>query len=82
MKKWYVYLIQCIDGSLYCGITLHLKDRIKLHNDGLVCNYTKERRPVHLVVAKYGFCKRDACYLEDRIREMKKEYKVLFLENL
>ena len=79
---WYVYLIKCIDGSIYCGRTRHLKDGIALHNEGKVCKYTRERRPVYLIIAKYGFNRQDALFLENRIREMKKEYKVSFLENL
>lgn len=82
MKKWYVYLIRCCDGSIYCGITRHLKEGIALHNDGLACSYTRKRRPVYLIVAKYGFNRQDAFRLENRIREMRKIDKIPFLERL
>ncbi|MFC1592732.1 GIY-YIG nuclease family protein [Candidatus Omnitrophota bacterium] len=46
---WYVYIIQCKDKSLYTGITNNLKRRIKEHNSGNGCKYTKYRRPVSLI---------------------------------
>ena len=30
----YTYLLQCADGSLYCGWTNHLQERVKAHNEG------------------------------------------------
>jgi putative endonuclease len=82
MKKWYVYLIQCCNGEIYCGITKHLKEGIALHNDGLACSYTRKRRPVFLLIAKYGFERKDAIFLENRIREMRKIDKIPFMETL
>lgn len=82
MKKWYVYLIQCCDGEIYCGITKNLKQGIALHNDGLACAYTRKRRPVFLLIAKYGFEKKDAIFMETRIREMRKIDKVPFMKTL
>ena len=47
---WYVYMVQCRDGSLYTGITKDLEKRVKEHNSGSTgAKYTRSRRPVHLV---------------------------------
>lgn len=47
---WFVYIVQCHDGSLYTGITKNLERRIKEHNFGKAgAKYTRSRRPVHLV---------------------------------
>ena len=35
-KTWYVYLIECSDGSLYMGITVDLAARFAAHRDGRV----------------------------------------------
>ncbi len=44
-----VYLLHCSDGSLYCGSTENLKNRLKEHNSGEAAVWTKMRRPVKLV---------------------------------
>jgi putative endonuclease len=81
-KLWYVYLIRCSDGSIYCGITKHLKDRIAKHNDGTASKYTRARRPVCFIVAKYGFNHSDALKMERKIKQMRKIDKIPFMEKL
>lgn len=44
-----VYMLQCIDGTLYTGWTNHLEKRLAAHNAGRGAKYTRSRRPVHLV---------------------------------
>jgi putative endonuclease len=46
--KWFVYLVECYDGTLYCGITNNLEKRIDTHNSGKGAKYTKTRLPVKL----------------------------------
>ena len=45
---WFVYIVECRDGSLYTGITTDLKKRIAAHNAGAGAKYTAARRPVRL----------------------------------
>ena len=30
-KKWLIYILECRDGSLYCGITNNIEKRLKQH---------------------------------------------------
>lgn len=54
--QWWVYIIECKDGKLYTGITNDLIRRIKQHNSGQGCRFTKYRIPVKLVFKeKYDF---------------------------
>ena len=46
---WYVYIVRCIDQSLYTGIARDVGQRIALHNSGAGAAYTRTRRPVTLV---------------------------------
>ncbi len=47
---YYLYILRCSDGSLYCGQTKDLDRRMKEHNsDGSKSKYTRTRRPVRLV---------------------------------
>jgi predicted GIY-YIG superfamily endonuclease len=46
---WFVYLLRCVDGSLYTGITNDLSRRCSQHSAGTASRYTRSRRPVALV---------------------------------
>lgn len=45
----FTYILQCSDGSYYVGSTENLEQRIKQHQAGHGCSYTKHHRPVLLV---------------------------------
>lgn len=49
MKKGYVYILRCADGSYYTGSTIDLERRLQQHQNGEGANYTKKRLPVELV---------------------------------
>jgi len=49
---WRLYIIRCRDGTYYTGITNNLEHRIKDHNCGKGCRYTKYRWPVKLVYSE------------------------------
>ncbi len=48
-KQWFLYLLQCGDGTLYCGITDDVPRRLRLHEAGRGAKYTRGRGPLHLV---------------------------------
>lgn len=48
---WYLYVVECADGSLYTGITLDIQRREAQHNAGRGAAYTATRRPVRLLCA-------------------------------
>ena len=60
MDTNYTYLVRCADGSLYCGWTNHLEQRIQAHNEGRGAKYTKSRRPVSLVYYEEFATRREA----------------------
>ena len=48
--SWYVYILECSDGSYYTGICTDLQRRVLEHNSGKYKRaYTKGRIPVRLV---------------------------------
>ncbi|OGW84300.1 MAG: hypothetical protein A2987_01710 [Omnitrophica bacterium RIFCSPLOWO2_01_FULL_45_10] len=50
--KFYVYIVECADGTYYTGYTPDIKKRLELHNSGRGAKYTRDRRPVRLVWRK------------------------------
>ena len=63
----YVYLLRCVDGSLYCGWTTDPEARLAAHNSGHGAKYTRSRLPVKLV--------HEALSREWHIKRMKHEAK-------
>ena len=50
MKVWYLYVVRCVDSTLYTGITTDVDRRVREHNAGKRgAKYTRTRRPVELV---------------------------------
>jgi len=62
---WYVYVVECGDGSYYAGITTDLQRRIGMHNAGVASRYTRTRRPV-----RYRYAEAHRSQSEARKREM------------
>ena len=69
MDSWFVYLVECADGTFYTGVTTDLVRRVRQHNGEIVGgpNYTRARRPVAL--AWYEAC-------ENRSVAQQEEYRV------
>ncbi len=44
----WVYLLRCADGTLYCGWTVDIEQRLASHNAGTASRYTRSRLPVEL----------------------------------
>ncbi len=48
----WVYLLECSDGSLYCGVALDLERRLAQHQAGKGARYTAGRLPVRLAYSE------------------------------
>ena len=79
-KNWVVYLLQCSDNSLYCGISNNVTRRVDAHNAGKGAKYTKSRRPVELVATSREMTKGDALKLEYGVRKLPANKKIKALE--
>ncbi len=73
---WYVYLLKCSDGTLYCGITNNLEKRIAKHNAGRGAKYTRGRLPVELIKFFEVPNKSEALKLEIKIKQLSREEKL------
>ena len=50
---YFVYMLECADGTLYTGITTDLERRLDEHNNSSKgAKYTRARRPVILVYSE------------------------------
>ena len=49
---FYVYMLECSDGSLYVGHTDDLATRLSAHRGRHYAGYTARRLPVHLIFSE------------------------------
>lgn len=79
MNRWYVYILQCADHSLYTGTTTDPVRRLHEHNhdDRLGAAYTRGRRPVSLFYMESCPDRSAALRREHAIRQLRREEKLL-----
>ena len=79
---WFVYLLRCADGTLYCGVTTDLDRRLAEHNAGTGARYTRARRPVALAAQAPCPDKGAALRAEIAAKRRKRSEKLAFLREL
>ena len=79
-RKWYVYIVECSDGTLYTGVTTDLKRRVHEHNTSKKgAKYTASRRPIKLVAHRPVTSQSEALKLEASVKKQRKHKKIEFL---
>ena len=81
--KFFVYILECADASLYVGCTNNLQKRLRQHNESKCgAHYTKLRRPVTLKYSEHFGTLKEARRRESEIKGWRKEKKIkLFMAN-
>jgi putative endonuclease len=46
---WFLYILECGDGTLYTGVTTDITRRVREHQEGKGARYTRTHAPVLLV---------------------------------
>ena len=65
---FYVYILNCADGTYYTGHTDNLEARIMSHHSGQIPGYTQTRRPLRLVFVEEVSSRQDAFERERQIK--------------
>ena len=73
-KNWLIYILECGDGSLYCGITNNLEKRLKQHKGEIKggAKYTRSHWPCKLVYEEKSASRSEALQREVIIKKMSK----------
>ena len=78
---WYVYIVECADGTYYTGITTDVERRINEHNYSFKsAKYTRSRRPVKLVYVETSENRSTASRRESQIKKLNRSKKILLIE--
>ena len=80
-KVWYLYILECKDGTLYTGITDDIHRRVAAHNAGKGAKYTRGRGPVKLVYQEKCGSHSDASKREYAVHRMTRQEKLNLINN-
>ena len=72
----YTDILECADGTLYCGWTNDLDRRVAAHNAGKGAKYTKSRRPVVLKYYESFSTRQEAMRREWEIKQLSRKEKL------
>lgn len=76
LKPWYVYLLECADGTIYTGIAVDVEERIKKHGTKAGAKYTRNRGPFKLINSFKCGTRSEALKLEYKIKQLSKKEKL------
>jgi len=82
MKLYYVYILKCVDGKYYTGVTNDLDRRINEHQSGFdKTAYTYTRRPIKLVFHTYFKDVKQAISFEKQVKKWSRKKKEAIIKD-
>jgi len=79
--NFWVYILECNNGSLYTGYTNDLQKRYQEHREGKGAKYTRSFKPVAIVKSWRVFTERSvAMQVEAYIKKLSRGEKLLLVE--
>ncbi len=81
-KTWYLYILECRDGTLYTGITDDVQRRLGQHNEGKGAKYTRGRGPVKLVHQEVCGSHSAALHREIDIKKLTRTQKLKYISEM
>ncbi len=79
-QPWFVYLLECEDGSLYAGIALDVEARFIRHALGLGAAYTRSHPPLRILACRCCASQGDALRAEYALKKRPRDQKLEFFE--
>lgn len=83
-NNWLIYILKCVDDSLYCGITNNIEKRLKQHKGEIIggAKYTRSHWPCKLVYKEKSASRSEALKREAIIKKMSKVEKQTLINSL
>jgi putative endonuclease len=67
---YFLYLLECMDGTIYTGITTDVKRRFAEHKEGIGSRYTRSRKAKRLLYAEKHRDRSSASKREAEVKRM------------
>jgi putative endonuclease len=77
---YFVYLLECVDGTLYTGITTEPERRLKEHTEGKGARYTRARKPTRIAYTEEHPDRSSASKREAEIKKWPRQKKVELIQ--
>ena len=78
---YWLYLLECEDGSYYAGVALDVEQRFFLHVFGRGARYTRAHPPLRVVAASRYDSKSAALSAEYQLKQLPRGDKIGFFSN-
>lgn len=79
IEPWFIYILECGDGSLYTGSTNDIENRVKTHSSGKGAKYTRSHLPVKLVYSEELENRSFAAKRESEIKKLTRKGKLFLI---
>ncbi len=76
---WFLYLLECRNGSYYAGITLDIEARYQAHLRGTGAKYTRANPPLRLLATRAYPDRAAASRAEWALKQLPRARKLAFL---
>ena len=80
-QVWFVYILQCGDGTLYTGSTTDVQRRLEQHRSGMGAKYTRGRGPLRLLYQETCGDHSTALRREIQIKSMSRQQKLQVIKS-
>ena len=78
-SPWFVYLLECRNGSYYCGITNDLESRFQAHVQGRGARYTRAHPPLRILGSRRYPDRASASRAEWQVKQLHRDRKLAWL---
>ena len=79
-EPWYLYILECNDGSFYTGVAKDVARRFKMHESGKASRYTRTHLPVKLIYQEKCKSRTQALVRECAVKTFPKKKKLALVE--
>ena len=76
---WFVYLLECRNGSYYAGISTDVQARFAAHLAGKGARYTRANPPLRVLASRAFPDRASASRAEWQLKQLPRERKLAFL---
>jgi len=81
-KPWFLYLLECTNGSYYAGITTDVQARFEAHQLGKGARYTRANPPLRIVGQAVYPDRSAASKAEWQLKQLPREAKPGFFKDV
>ncbi len=79
-QPWYLYLLECENGYLYCGITNNVEQRFAKHQQGKGAKFTRINRPIRILGVESFESRSAASIAEPKLKKLSRPEKLVWAQ--